>query len=89
MPIYAYACSACGLHTDVMQKISDAPLTICSACGKACLIKQLTAPSFQLKGGGYYATDFKTGSQIKPVGQDSAPAASPDIPPQVAVDFNK
>jgi putative regulatory protein, FmdB family len=87
MPIYAYACSACGVHTDVMQKMSDAPLTICSECGKESLVKQLTAPSFQLKGNGYYVTDFKNGSQAKPASADAAPAASspsplPPLPPQ-------
>lgn len=80
MPIYAYACSACGLHTDVMQKMSDAPLTVCPECGKASLVKQLTAPSFQLKGSGYYVTDFKNGSQAKPVSAD-APVASTDAAP--------
>lgn len=59
MPIYAYACSACGEQQDAMQKISDAPLTICPACGKDTFTKQLSAPGFQLKGSGYYATDFK------------------------------
>jgi len=59
MPIYAYGCSSCGLQKDVMQKMSDAPLTTCPECGKETLSKQLTAPGFQLKGNGYYATDFK------------------------------
>jgi putative FmdB family regulatory protein len=59
MPIYAYACSGCGLQQDVMQKMSDEPLNTCPDCGKATFFKQLTAPGFQLKGNGYYATDFK------------------------------
>ena len=63
MPIYAYGCSSCGLQKDVMQKISDAPLSICPACGKNTLVKQLTAAGFQLKGSGYYVTDFKRGPQ--------------------------
>ena len=63
MPIYAYGCSSCGLQKDVMQKISDAPLSTCPACGKETLVKQLTAAGFQLKGSGYYVTDFKRGSQ--------------------------
>ena len=63
MPIYAYGCSSCGLQKDVMQKISDAPLSTCPACGKQTLVKQLTAAGFQLKGSGYYVTDFKRGSQ--------------------------
>ncbi|MBI5438797.1 MAG: zinc ribbon domain-containing protein [Nitrosomonadales bacterium] len=65
MPIYAYACSDCGLQKDVMQKMSDAPLTTCPECGKETFTKQLTAAGFQLKGSGYYATDFKNGSQPK------------------------
>ncbi len=59
MPIYAYACSSCGTHKDVMQKMSDAPLTVCPECGKETFTKQLTAAGFQLKGNGYYVTDFK------------------------------
>jgi putative FmdB family regulatory protein len=65
MPIYAYRCSACDCQKDVMQKMSDAPLTVCPECGKATFAKQLTAAGFQLKGSGYYATDFKNGSQQK------------------------
>lgn len=63
MPIYAYKCADCGFAQDVMQKLSDAPLTDCPQCGKASFGKMLTAPGFQLKGNGYYATDFKSGSQ--------------------------
>lgn len=62
MPIYAYKCSSCGHAQDVLQKISDAPLTVCTACGAATFSKQLTAAGFQLKGSGWYATDFKNGS---------------------------
>ncbi|MGA8863875.1 MAG: FmdB family zinc ribbon protein [Gallionella sp.] len=65
MPIYAYVCSSCGLQKDVMQKISDAPISTCPECGKETFTKQLTAAGFQLKGSGYYATDFKNGSQPK------------------------
>ncbi len=61
MPIYAYKCDACGHAKDVLQKISDAPLTDCPACGAPKFHKQLTAPGFQLKGTGWYATDFKSG----------------------------
>ncbi len=63
MPIYAYKCADCGFEQDVMQKISDAPLTDCPQCGKASFAKQITAAGFQLKGNGYYATDFKNGSK--------------------------
>lgn len=62
MPIYAYKCESCGHAKDVLQKISDAPLTDCPACGAATFHKQLTAAGFQLKGSGWYATDFKGGS---------------------------
>ncbi|MDH0361752.1 FmdB family zinc ribbon protein [Comamonas aquatica] len=62
MPIYAYKCGACGHAKDVLQKMSDAPLTDCPACGAAAFSKQLTAPGFQLKGTGWYATDFKGGT---------------------------
>jgi putative FmdB family regulatory protein len=61
MPIYAYKCSSCGHTQDVLQKVSDAPLTVCTACGAATFAKQLTAAGFQLKGNGWYATDFKDG----------------------------
>jgi putative FmdB family regulatory protein len=63
MPIYAYKCSACGHEKDVLQKISDAPLTACPACGAESFAKQLTAAGFQLKGSGWYATDFKGGAK--------------------------
>lgn len=59
MPIYAYKCASCGFAKDVLQKISDAPLTLCPACGAQALAKQLTAAGFQLKGSGWYATDFR------------------------------
>jgi putative FmdB family regulatory protein len=62
MPIYAYRCEACGYARDVLQKISDAPLTECESCGKPEFKKQLTAAGFQLKGSGWYVTDFRNGS---------------------------
>ena len=62
MPIYAYKCESCGHAKDVLQKISDAPLNACPACGKATFAKQVTAAGFQLKGSGWYATDFRGGS---------------------------
>ncbi|HQS99067.1 FmdB family zinc ribbon protein [Acidovorax sp.] len=63
MPIYAYKCRACGHAADEMQKISDAPLTVCPSCGESAYAKQLTAAGFALKGSGWYATDFKGGSK--------------------------
>ncbi len=59
MPIYAYKCESCGHAKDVLQKISDAPLTQCPACGAETFRKQLTAAGFQLKGSGWYVTDFR------------------------------
>ena len=63
MPIYAYQCSACGHQEDMMQKMSDAPLTTCPKCGEEAFSKQITAAGFALKGSGWYATDFKGGSK--------------------------
>jgi putative FmdB family regulatory protein len=80
MPIYAYRCAECGFSKDVLQKISDAPLTTCLSCGKPAFQKQVTAAGFQLKGTGWYATDFRGGnsSAAAPAGSgDAAPAASP------------
>ena len=79
MPIYAYACSSCGLQKDVLQKMSDAPLTTCPECGTETLAKQLTAAGFQLKGSGYYATDFKNGGKPK-----AEPKAEPACAPACA-----
>ena len=79
MPIYAYRCGACGHAKDVLQKISDTPLTVCPACGAEAFSKQLTAAGFQLKGSGWYATDFKgSGSAPAPApAADAKPAATP------------
>jgi len=80
MPIYAYKCDACGHHKDVLQKMSDAPLTDCPQCGAPAFKKQLTAAGFQLKGSGWYVTDFRGGggaAAAAPVsGGADAPAAS-------------
>ena len=75
MPIYAYKCGSCGHAKDVLQKMSDAPLTQCPACGAPAFTKQLTAAGFQLKGSGWYATDFRGGNTA------SAPAAEGDSKP--------
>lgn len=68
MPIYAYKCSSCGHADDVLQKISADALTDCPACGKSTYSKQVTAPQFQLKGSGWYVTDFRGGNTA---GKDS------------------
>jgi len=60
VPIYAYKCSACGHAEDKLQKISDAPLTVCPQCGQSTYSKQVTAAGFQLKGSGWYVTDFRS-----------------------------
>ena len=76
MPIYAYKCSACGHAEDVLQKISDAPLSVCPACGQAAYAKQVTAAGFQLKGSGWYVTDFRNnGSAPAKAAKADAPAA--------------
>lgn len=59
MPIYEYACRNCGHTFDALQKMSAEPLTDCPECGEPTLKKQLSAPNFRLKGGGWYETDFK------------------------------
>jgi putative FmdB family regulatory protein len=66
MPIYAYKCESCGFSKDVLQKMSDPPLSDCPKCGGGTFKKQLTAAGFQLKGSGWYATDFKGGSTAAP-----------------------
>ena len=79
MPIYAYRCTACGHAQDVLQKMSDPLLTVCPACGESTYAKQLTAAGFQLKGSGWYVTDFRGGggaTAVPPVSGD-APAAAP------------
>jgi putative FmdB family regulatory protein len=79
MPIYAYKCGSCGHAKDVLQKISDPVLTVCPACGAESFTKQLTAAGFQLKGSGWYATDFRGGSSAAapaaPVADSTAAAA--------------
>ena len=85
MPIYAYKCESCGFAKDVLRKMSDLPLTDCPACGASAFKKQLTAAGFQLKGSGWYATDFK-GAAAAPAsvaaGADAATApATADAKP--------
>ena len=78
MPIYAYRCADCGFAKDVLQKISDPVLTVCLSCAKPSFKKQLTAAGFQLKGTGWYATDFRGGAApAAPAAEGAAPAAAP------------
>ncbi|WP_028217899.1 FmdB family zinc ribbon protein [Paraburkholderia oxyphila] len=72
MPIYAYRCESCGFDKDVLQKISDAPLTQCPSCGADTFRKQVTAAGFQLKGSGWYVTDFRGGNNGKAAGTNAA-----------------
>ena len=76
MPIYEYRCSSCGVQKDVMQKMADAALTTCPECGKETFSKQLSAAGFQLKGSGWYASDFKGGGS-KPSESKPEPAPAP------------
>ncbi len=82
MPIYAYKCESCGHAKDVLQKMSDDPLTVCPSCGQASFKKQLTAAGFQLKGSGWYVTDFREGSKpaAAPVTEGAPAAAAPAKP---------
>ena len=75
MPIYAYRCERCGHAKDVLQKVSDPVLTVCPACGEPTFRKQVTAAGFQLKGSGWYVTDFRDGGGKK--GGDGDKTAAP------------
>jgi putative FmdB family regulatory protein len=76
MPIYAYRCEACGFEKDVLQKLSDAPLTQCPSCGQASFAKQVTAAGFQLKGSGWYVTDFRGGNSTSTAAGSAAASVS-------------
>ena len=78
MPIYAYRCSACGHAKDVLQKLSDPVLSTCPACGAEAFSKQVTAAGFQLKGSGWYATDFKHRGTKPAAGKPGAEAKDAD-----------
>ena len=71
MPIYEYQCSVCGQSHDALQKLSDAPLVDCPACGTPELKKKISAAGFRLTGGGWYETDFKTGDKKKNLAGDT------------------
>ncbi len=78
MPIYAYRCESCGFGKDVLQKMSDAPLSVCPECGKDTFRKQVTAAGFQLKGSGWYVTDFRGGNTPAAKKGDDGKSAKPD-----------
>jgi putative FmdB family regulatory protein len=84
MPIYAYKCESCGHAKDVLQKIADAPLTECPACGQSSFAKQLTAAGFQLKGSGWYATDFRGGSGSSASASAADPSSAESKPAESA-----
>jgi putative FmdB family regulatory protein len=77
MPIYEYACPDCGHHGEHMQKLADAPLTVCPTCGKTNYTKKISAAGFALKGSGWYVTDFRNGS--KTPAKSSEQADSKDV----------
>ncbi len=77
MPIYEYRCEACGFQKDFLQKLSDPPHTTCPECGRESLTKMLSAAGFQLKGSGWYATDFKSGGKAAAT-KDESKSASVD-----------
>lgn len=79
MPIYEYACRACGYTMEKLQKISDAPLTDCPDCHEAALQKLVSAARFRLKGAGWYETDFKTGSKKNVAGEQDKAASKSDM----------
>jgi putative FmdB family regulatory protein len=72
MPIYEYRCERCGHQQEFLQKVSDAPLTVCTKCGEASFTKMVTAAGFQLKGSGWYATDFKNSGKPAAKSDDAA-----------------
>ena len=74
MPIYAYRCAACGHAKDVLQKISDPVLSTCPSCGAPTFVKQVTAAGFQLKGSGWYVTDFRGGGGAAGTAEGGTPA---------------
>lgn len=77
MPIYEYRCASCGHQQEVLRKMSDDPLTDCPQCKQPTFSKALTAAGFQLKGSGWYATDFKGGGSSSPAKTEAPPAATP------------
>ena len=84
MPIYEYRCSSCGHELEALQRLADAPLTECPACHVAALVKQVSAAGFQLKGSGWYVTDFRGGASGKSTesGDKAKPDAKSDAKPE-------
>jgi putative FmdB family regulatory protein len=94
MPIYAYRCSSCGHAQDVLQKMSDPLLSVCPACSASTYVKQLTSAGFQLKGSGWYVTDFREGNNgakkaepgAETAGEKAPVDAKPDAKPEGKAD---
>ncbi|KQR84705.1 FmdB family transcriptional regulator [Burkholderia sp. Leaf177] len=86
MPIYAYRCESCGFQKDALQKMSDAPLTTCPQCGKDTFVKQVTAAGFQLKGSGWYVTDFRGGNNGAPAAAKKEDGAKAETKSESASD---
>ncbi len=86
MPIYEYRCSDCGFQNEYLQKLSEPPMTVCPSCGKTSFRKLLSAAGFQLKGSGWYATDFKhSGTKAAPSGEakhEGKPEAKSEAKPE-------
>lgn len=90
MPIYEYQCKTCGHRLEKLQKISDEPLKLCSACEDEALVKLVSAAAFRLKGSGWYETDFKKGSKKNLVDSDkTASAGSSDSGAKSSTDSGK
>jgi len=91
MPIYEYQCTACDKEIEALQKISDAPLQKCPACGEPALKKKISAAAFRLKGGGWYETDFKTGDKKNLAGgsDKAAPSDGGDKPAKSSTSDSK
>ena len=86
MPIYEYRCTACGKEVEALQKLSEAPLKTCPACHADTLVKRVSAAGFQLKGSGWYVTDFKGGGKApaKKDGAESATDSKADAKPSTS-----
>ena len=86
MPIYEYRCATCGFEKEYLQKLSDAPLKDCPECGQPTFSKLISAAGFQLKGSGWYATDFKNGPQPKPKPESNTKAATEPGPKEISAE---
>ncbi len=82
MPIYEYRCSECGFQNEYLQKVSEPPLNVCPSCGKATFQKLLSAAGFQLKGSGWYATDFRNSGTKAAKPGDSKPGTAAESKPE-------